>query len=276
MLDPQSPASPWILAVAIVLLLVVLAIRAVRKDRLEYRRFKQFRSSKERQRMMRGWLLQSFVVFGAASALLLLLDWRYVLALLRATEQWIPLREAFGAAPGLAWGITIGVAVVLVGGTVLAVLAARKSGEVPVIGDIHALLPRNRRELVIAGALSINAGLVEELLFRLAVPAAIFGVFGNAIVAVVASVIFFGLLHIYQGVAGVIGATVIGGVLMALYLATGSIAVPIVAHALFDLRSLVLIPVVVYGVQRNTADWVPAPTPAVATVPEPAADAPAP
>lgn len=252
MLDPTQPASPWILAIAIIALLALLAIRAVRKDRLEYRRFKQYRSSEKRQRMMRRWLLQSFVVFGAASAVLLLLGWQYVPRLLTATEHWIPLRAAFESQPGLAWGVTAGVAVALVAGTVLAILAARKSGEVPTIGDIHALLPRNRRELVLAAGLSINAGVVEELVFRLALPTALFGVSGNAIVAVAVSVLVFGLLHVYQGVAGVVGATVIGALMMALFLATGWIIVPIVAHALFDLRSLVLIPVLVYGVHTRT------------------------
>lgn len=270
MLDPTQPASPWILAVAIVALLAVLAIRAVRKDRLEYRRFKQYRSSEKRQRMMRRWLLQSLVLFGAASAVLLLLAWQYVPRLLSATEQWIPLRAAFESRPALAWGITAGIAVALVGGTVLAILAARKSGEVPTIGDIHALLPRNRRELLLTGALSVNAGVVEELVFRLALPVAIFGVSGNAIVAVAVSVLFFGLLHVYQGVAGVIGATVIGAIMMALFLATGWIIVPIVAHALFDLRSLVLIPVLVYGVHRNS-DAFPA-VPLTVSITEPSAE----
>jgi membrane protease YdiL (CAAX protease family) len=40
---------------------------------------------------------------------------------------------------------------------------------------------------------------------------------------------------------------------MVLYLATGSILAAIVAHALIDLRSLVLIPMLVFGVQRVRA-----------------------
>ena len=62
--------------------------------------------------------------------------------------------------------------------------------------------------------------------------------------------LIFGGLHAYQGVAGVIGSTIIGALFMALYLATGNILVVIVVHALFDLRSLVLIPMVIFGVHR--------------------------
>nr|WP_231369309.1 CPBP family intramembrane glutamic endopeptidase [Frigoribacterium sp. CG_9.8] len=118
------------------------------------------------------------------------------------------------------------------------------------IGDIGALLPRNRPELVLGALLSVNAGVVEELLFRLAVPALIFGATGSATGAVIGSVLLFAVLHFYQGWPGMIGALVIGALLMVLYLATGSILVVIVAHALIDLRSLVLIPMLVFGVHR--------------------------
>ena len=124
----------------------------------------------------------------------------------------------------------------------------------PTIGDIGALLPRNRAELWFGAALSINAGVVEELLFRLALPALVFGVTGNAVLAVVGSVLLFAALHSYQGIAGSGGSLLIGSLLMLLFLATGSILWPILAHALFDLRSLVLIPMAVYGVHRTTGD----------------------
>ena len=111
--------------------------------------------------------------------------------------------------------------------------------EVPTLGDIHTLLPRNRAELKCGCAFSINDGVVEELLFRLALPAAIFAVCGNALAAVLVSLVVFGGMHAYQGVGGVIGTFVFGAVLMFLCLATGSILWAILAHALFDLRSLV-------------------------------------
>jgi membrane protease YdiL (CAAX protease family) len=154
---------------------------------------------------------------------------------------------------GLIPAIASGLAIALVGGTVLAVVLARNAGEVPTIGDIGALLPRNRAELGYGAALSVNAGVVEELLFRLAVPALVFGASGSAPVAVIASLLLFGALHFYQGWPGVVGAVAIGALLMTLYLATGSILVPIVAHVLVDLRSLVLIPMLVFGVHRVRA-----------------------
>ena len=152
--------------------------------------------------------------------------------------------------PELAWGVLVGVIIALVVLTVIGARAARKDQDVPMIGDISAMLPRNRQELVLGALLSVNAGVVEELMFRLALPAVIYGASGSALAAVLGSVLLFGALHVYQGIPGVIGTTIVGAILMLLYAVSGTIVVPIIVHALFDLRSLVLIPVAVYGVHK--------------------------
>src|SRR5690606_2085221 len=110
--------------------------------------------------------------------------------------------------------------------------------------------PRNRQELRIGALLSLNAGLVEELLFRLALPTLLYALTGSALAAVVASVLVFGGLHAYQGVVGVLGTTAVGAVMMAILALTGSVVWPIALHALFNLRSLVLLPMVVHGVHK--------------------------
>lgn len=251
MLVPDSLASRIVLAVVLAALIGLLVYRSVRKERNEYQRFKRFERTRNRQRMMRKWLIDSIVVFGGAAVVILALTWQYVPRLLSAVDDW-PISQGFRtlveSSGGVIPGLAVGFAIALVGGTVLAVFVARKSVEIPTIGDIGALLPQNAGELRYGVALSVNAGLVEELLFRLAIPALIFGVIGNALIAVIAAVLIFGALHIYQGWQGIIGTILIGGVLMVLFLATGSILVAIVAHALIDLRSLVLIPMLVYRV----------------------------
>jgi membrane protease YdiL (CAAX protease family) len=70
---------------------------------------------------------------------------------------------------------------------------------------------------------------------------------------VIASIVLFGGLHLYQGAWGILGSMAIGALLMVLYLATGNILAPIIAHALIDLRSLVLIPVIVFRVHTKAA-----------------------
>lgn len=250
MLPIDAPFTPWALGVVLLALLAVLVWRAVAKDRREYQRFKRYRSTQRRQVMFRKWLRESLSWFGGSALVALVLAWNFVPRMLEQVETWPPMAGFRGllASSDLASGLIVGGAVGLLLGALAIVFLARNATEVPTIGDIHALLPRNRAELKFGWLLSINAGVVEELLFRLALPALIFGVFGNALLAISVSLVVFGLLHVYQGVAGMIGSFVIGVVLMTVFLGTGNIIWPIIAHAVFDLRSLVLIPMVVYQV----------------------------
>ncbi len=246
----DSLSTPWILGAVLAALMGVLVWRAVTKDRREYQRFTRQHSTRLRQAMYRKWLFESMGWFGGSALVVLVLVWGFVPRMLTQVETWPPMEwfRSVLAGSALVSGLVVGGAIGLVVGMIALVFFGRNATEVPTIGDIHALLPRNRAELKFGWLLSINAGIVEELLFRLAVPALIFGVFGNALLAISVSLVVFGLLHAYQGVGGVIGSFVIGVVLMAVFLATGNILWPILLHAVFDLRSLVLIPVVVYQV----------------------------
>lgn len=250
MIPPDAAYTPWALGAVLVALLGVLAWRAGAKDRREYQRFKRYRSTQRRQAMYRKWLRESFSWFGGAALVVLVLVWDFVPRMLAQVETWPPMEwfRSVLASSGLVSGLVVGGAIGLLIGVVGLVFLGRHATEVPTIGDIHALLPRNRAELKYGWLLSINAGVVEELLFRLALPALIFGVFGDALLAISVSLVLFGALHAYQGVGGVIGSFLIGVVLMVVFLATGSIVWAILVHAVFNLRSLVLIPVVVYQV----------------------------
>ena len=277
MLDPHAPTTPWILGITVIAVLTVIIWRALRKDRLEYTRFKRYRSTKRRKAMFRRWVLQSLGVFGGSSLLLLLLAAPFVPLLLADINSigWVvDARRSFSSS-GVGTGLVIGLSLALVGGAVFGIIAARKETDIPALGDVQALLPRTRAELRWGAALSINAGVVEELMFRLALPAALYGVTRNAVAAVVLSLIIFALLHIYQGLGGIIGSLVIGVVLMGIYLASESILLAIVVHAAIDLRSLVLIPVVLFKVHTvRTGNGVvrrPAPAPVAAPPQETAA-----
>ncbi len=225
--------------------------RAASKDRREYRRFRRYRSTVRRQAAMRRWLLESFLLLGGSAVVLIVLVHPVVDPLLRAAQA-LPgvgaVRDALASGFGigaLAGAVLGGVAV-----TVIGVRSARREGGVVMIGDIAALLPRNRPELALGAGLSINAGVVEELLFRLAMPALLVLVTGEPLSAFLLSALLFGLLHAYQGPVGVAGATAIGLVLTVVYVLSGSILLVIALHVLLDLRTLVLIPAAVYGVHR--------------------------
>ncbi len=253
MLDPDWALTSPLLWLAIVGLVAGLVMRTVRKDRREYRRFRQYRTTAKRQAMLRRWLWESFATFGGISVALLLLAGFAVAPLLQELTTWPGVRELRGLVAnnsGFVLGAVVGVALGLSILTSVGIRAARSEQKVPIVGDIAAMLPRNRQELRLGALMSVNAGVVEETLFRLAIPAAIYGASGSAVAAVVASVMLFGSLHAYQGAAGIVASTVVGALMVLLYAVSGTIVVPILIHVLLDLRSLVVIPVGVYGVHK--------------------------
>jgi len=235
----------------LIVTLVVLVWRAVTRDRRDYARFKRLRSTTLRRQVFGRWILESMLVLGGLAGALLLAAWPFVPLALRDVRSWGPLSDVpYGT--DTATLILVGFAVVVLIAMVLPILLLRtKLDEIPAIGDIKSLLPRNRGELPYGAGLALTAGVVEELLFRLALPAAIFGVTGSGPIAFGVAAVVFGMLHIYQGPPGILFAFLLGLVFTALYLLTGNILVPIVLHALIDLRSLVLIPVVLGGAWRE-------------------------
>ena len=245
------------------LLLVVLGLlvwRAVTRGRGPYQRFKKLTSTRARRLVYARWLLESVLVMGGLSVAVLLAAWAYVPLVLRSTQEWTPAAAARGFL-GTPLGIVVSIVLLLIvtaaliGPVVLLRGSADGDGvaEIPAVGDIRALLPRVRGELKYGAALGLQAGVFEELLFRLALPALLYGIIGNGPLAFALACLLFGILHLYQGPPGILVSTVLGVVFAVLYVATGSIAAPIVLHALVDLRSLVLIPIAIGGAWRQRA-----------------------
>jgi membrane protease YdiL (CAAX protease family) len=101
-------------------------------------------------------------------------------------------------------------------------------------GTLVHFMPQNERDYRYFFGLSITAGIVEEILYRG------FAIWYLALVmpvwaAIVVSAIAFGLGHSYQGVGGVARVTLIGLAFGAFYVFTGSIWLPMLAHALLDI-----------------------------------------
>ncbi len=190
---------------------------------------------------------------------LLVLEWG--LALL-ALVVWLSAPGVDAAAVGLAWPRTPGpvvlALVVLVLVFVLASTRALRGGalnEVPPpvrAGEGRhaeppghatlALLPRTAAERRLFTVVGLTAGICEEWLYRgffLAVVAAVAGGLPSWVLVVVAAVAF-GLAHAYQGRAGIVLTGVLGGVMAALYLGTGSLLLPVLLHAAIDLRFLLV------------------------------------
>jgi membrane protease YdiL (CAAX protease family) len=105
-----------------------------------------------------------------------------------------------------------------------------------------ALLPRTRSERRLFALVGVTAGVCEEWLYRgffLAVVAAVAPGLPTVLLVLVAAAAF-GLAHAYQGASGMLTTGVLGGVLAGVYVATGSLLLPVLLHAVIDLRFLLV------------------------------------
>ncbi len=100
---------------------------------------------------------------------------------------------------------------------------------------LRPLLPHTRRELTRFSALSITAGICEEILYRgfliwylsLLIP---------QVAAWIIAALLFGMAHAYQGTRGVGQTAAIGLGMVLLYVLSGSLWVPMLVHAFVDLN----------------------------------------
>lgn len=154
------------------------------------------------------------------------------LALGAALASGIPGRQ-LGVAPLppgplLAWS-----AAGTLAGLLIAV-AGRALGirESPIVAH---LLPRSTGEKLAFVALSLSAGVGEELVFRGFLIPALTIATGSVALAVGLSATTFGLLHAYQRAGGVIRAALLGLILTVPFLVSGSVLPSIIAHAAYDI-----------------------------------------
>jgi len=214
----------------------------------EYRRFKALNDGHSRRMRFRLWLVRAALVFVVPVPVGLALLGRLV-ALVTMPGEFAPLSALLPsvlASDDGALGLLLGGAV---GGLVVGAVLARVLKRRP-LGDVSALLPRDRRELKYAAALSIMAGVSEEAFFRLYLPLLVALVTGQAWIGFVASLILFGAMHRYQGWAGIFATTALGAVMTGLYLMTGSLWVVMLVHALVDLNGLVVTPLLGGALKR--------------------------
>jgi len=101
--------------------------------------------------------------------------------------------------------------------------------------DISYLLPHSPVEKTFWIALSISAGVTEELCFRGFVLTRMTVLTGSVWPGVILGSLSFGLGHLYQGWAGVVLIGVYGLMFSLLFIARGSLIPCIIAHALQDI-----------------------------------------
>jgi membrane protease YdiL (CAAX protease family) len=105
------------------------------------------------------------------------------------------------------------------------------------LGYVRTMFPRSGRAALALAAMSVAAGVGEELVFRRLVPVFFAHLTGSALVApLVLSSVAFGLAHRYQGARGMAVTGLIGVLMYGLVVGSGSLWTAVIAHALVDLR----------------------------------------
>ena len=222
--------------------------RRTKQDVAEYADFKKIKSTKARQHKYCKWTLESFSLFGLGS-ILLLATIGHISNITHPLSQFTDLVPSNSTSqldisgskiPFILGMLTSG----LLSGLVIAKFVKKNKKKAAVIGDVQAMFPRNNAERLRATVLALNAGFSEEMFFRLLLPILFFIVFKSPIIALVLSVLVFGLIHWYQGKIGVLATTILGAGLTFLYISTRSIFVVMAIHALIDLNGLILQPLI--------------------------------
>ncbi|HEX8290035.1 MAG TPA: type II CAAX endopeptidase family protein [Pyrinomonadaceae bacterium] len=109
------------------------------------------------------------------------------------------------------------------------------------VGDIEALLPRTKNEKLWFIFVALSAGIWEELIFR-GYGLRLFESVGfTGFPLLIVTAIVFGLVHIYQGILGVLLTAAMGALFTVIYIQTGSLWWSILAHIFIDLRALLLV-----------------------------------
>lgn len=120
-------------------------------------------------------------------------------------------------------------------GTLLAFRAVRRAMGTEETRLVHELMPVTGKEKRLFAGLSLCAGFGEEMAYRgYALTALVLGT-GSATFALIVTSAIFGVLHAYQGPIGVVRTGVVGLIMGAAFLHTGSLWPPIFAHTLIDL-----------------------------------------
>jgi membrane protease YdiL (CAAX protease family) len=210
----------------------------------DYRRFKAAQSTEARQAFLRNQLIEG-MLSGAGALFALTLKGRLSAVFALPAEFHGAHMALNQPAMAIAFWSIFAAFVVLLAAPLFVIgrlsNSERDIGRARKLLAAQPLLARNGHELFWGGLLSIDAGLSEELLFRLVLPLSVYALSGNLAVALTVPLVAFGIAHLYQGLGGVIATGVVGALMLGVYIASGSLLVAMAVHALVDLRAIVLL-----------------------------------
>jgi len=204
-------------------------------DRHETRLLKADPSERRRIRSYQktvGWLW--------AATVLLLLTTPHAALLTPPEVSWLAGRSRLMLLVGLCVGF--GAGIVLPALIALRDSAAR-AGQRRHLSHIAFFLPVSRAERRWFAAVCVSAGICEELIFRgfliRYLEAVVPGLGWSG--AILAAALVFGIDHGYQGWKGMLQTGFLALVFTLLFVLAGNLWVPMIAHALLDLRLLLIL-----------------------------------
>jgi membrane protease YdiL (CAAX protease family) len=219
----------WLHALLLVFLIVVFPLW----DRAETRRLKRSPTTAARIRIYRltiGWLWCTAVLLVGTAP---------------PDQMWKPPRSPF---PQPAGAVLIPVMVGLLAGLLAPIVAMLVSAKARAsvlrqLQTIDFMLPGTARERAYFAAVSISAGICEEIIFRGFLIRYLDRLLARPSIgwAIAAAALIFGLDHGYQGWRGMLTTTALALLLTFLYYASSGLWLPMLVHALVDLRILLVL-----------------------------------
>lgn len=227
------------MAIALLIATLAMLFWVHRNDRRVYKQFAQIEDSRRRQRIFLRWAASAALIYLGVSLLGLVLLKRFD-TLWQLPESFWPLFEYIPYLPP--WVMLASLAAGLVFGLVLRHLLGRRKPRQVRGMNVAPLQARNRAEALHLVPLILNAGISEEIFFRLYLPWLFVESGVPPVLAFVASVAVFALAHRYQGWNGVVVTGLLGAFFAWLYLATGGLAVPMILHLMLNTTTLIVQP----------------------------------
>lgn len=204
----------------------------------------RLKASTEPGKKVRYYLKIVAALWILAVAVVLMVGWTTVFTIHRTPGEisWLDEGSRGGA---VVTGLTVGMVTAILVPAVLAMFSAKiraKAGKAA--KRLAFLLPSSKDERRWWWLVCCTAGICEEIVYRGFLLHYIhFLPFRLSLTwALVVSSVIFGIGHLYQGVLGAVQTTVVGFLFGAVFVATGSLLLPMVLHAALDLRALAMLP----------------------------------
>ncbi len=200
---------------------------------------KRLKSSTDSRVKIRSYKKTLFWLWGFSALACIVFGWRAVLTIHRGAGEasWLP-------APACVIGVT-GAAVIALFLPIISMMRSEttRARVTKSMEKLNFILPGTAEERRLFVLVAITAGVCEEILYRgfliqyfRELPVH-FGL--NA--ALLLSACVFGIAQLYQGITGILQTAILGALFGVLFLATGSLFLPMILHALIDLRILLIL-----------------------------------